>query len=309
MSNNWRAPERVGKQVGLSGEELSSFLSIVREVHQEQRQAKAESYELSQDYFDFLNNEVFSHPRIVAQLQQAGVGDDTLTTFQEGTVNIESAFETSYKLHYRLDQIVDFVLLIKLIQDYLDYAESKHIEPSNRLQYLVYLVNNELKETPVESARHQRTDLGSLEFTGYRYTFRRKENGPHSTRLARDKDRLLTGGLLEKQVSTEYDPNQYGPFQYQLGHSGEMITMRYKSQFNGLRTAQSNLLREWAISQRDVIERFADMPIDELRNHVTNMNEHSTTAEGRVLLTGRPRFFDPEEGGVLSTITGGMQIA
>jgi hypothetical protein len=307
MSQNWRAPERVGQQIGLSDEELSSFLSIVREVHQEQR--GIEAYDLSRDYFHFLNDEVFSHPRVVEYLQELNFTEDTVATFREGDVDIENAFDTSYKFHYRLDQIVDFVLLIKLVRDYLEYAETDYIEPIDRLHYLVYLTNNELKETPVQSARRQRTDLGSLEFTGYRYTFRKKEDGLHSQRLSRDKDRLLAWTLFEKKVSDEYDPNQYTPFELQLGRSGEMITMRYESRFDGLRKAQSDLLREWAISQRDVIERFADMPIDELKTHVTSMNEFSTTPDGRVLLTGRPRFFDPEEGDVLSTIAGGMQIA
>lgn len=307
MSRNWRAPERVGEQLGLSGDDLSTFLSIIREVHQEQR--NADSYDLSNNYFEFLNSEVFSHHRVVGYLQEKDIAEETIATFREGTVDIEGAFDSSYKLKYRLDQIVDFVLLIKLVRDYLDYTGNDSLEPSNRLHYLVYLTNNELKETPVHSTRHQRTDLGSLEFTGYRYTFRKKEDGLHSTRLSRDKDRLLAWTLFEQKVSNEYDPNQYTPFELQLGSSGEMITMRYNSKFDGLRKAESDLLREWVISQRDVIERFGNMPIDELKDHVTSINEFSTTPNGRVLLTGRPRFFDPEEGDILSTIAGGMQIA
>jgi hypothetical protein len=297
----------VGEQIGLSGDELSNFLSIIREVHQEKR--NAESYDLSRDYFDFLNSEVFSHPRVVGYLHNINLEEEMIAAFRGGTVDIEDAFDTSYKFNYKLDQIVDFVLLIKLVRDYLDYTGESSLEPANRLHYLVYLTNNELKETPVHSARHQRTDLGSLEFTGYRYTFRKKENGLNSTRLSRDTNRLLAWTLFERKVSDEYDPNQYTPFEFQLGSSGEMITMRHDSKFDGLRKAKSDLLREWVISQRDVIERFGDLPIDELKHHVTSMNEFSTTPNGRVLLTGRPRFFDPEEGDVLSTIAGGMQIA
>lgn len=309
MSNNWRAPEKVGQQIGLSGDELSTFLSVIREIHKEKRKSESDAYDLSQDYFEFLNNEVFADHHVVLHLQELDVAEDTVSKFREGSVDIESAFEISYKFHYKLDQIVDFILLIKLVHDYLEYTGKDYIEPIDRLQYLVYLTNNELKETPVQSARHQRTDLGSLEFTGYRYTFRKRRNGLHSSRLLRDKDRLYAWALFGQEVSGEYDPNQHNPFRLQLGHSGEMITMRYKSKFNGIRTAESDLLREWAISQRDIIERFADMPIDELRNHVTSMNHYSTTPDGRVLLTGRPRFFDPEEEDVLSTIAGGMQIA
>jgi hypothetical protein len=192
MSNNWRAPERVGQQIGLSDRELSSFLSVIRDVHQERRESKSDSYDLSQEYFEFLNNEVFADSRVVRHLQQLQVDEDTVNAFRNGNVDIEAVFDTSYKFHYRLDQIVDFVLLIKLVRDYLDYTGRDYVEPIDRLQYLVYLTNNELKETPVESARYQRTDLGSLEFTGYRYTFRKRDDGLNSNRLSRDKDRLFS---------------------------------------------------------------------------------------------------------------------
>lgn len=305
-TNNWRAPERVGSKIGLSDEELSQFLQTVRKVHREKADSTGNRYDLSQDYFEFLNNEVFSDRRVFNQLNQIGVDDTTISSFKEGEVDIEGAFHSHNRFKYRLDELVDFVMMIKLVRDYLNQSDGSWIEPKDNLHYLVYLVNHELKNREVHFSRNQRTDLGMLEFTGYRYTFRRQANGPHSSRLERDKDRLFAWDLLHQEVTQDYDPNEYQPFRIQLGHSGGLLTMRYKSRFDSLHAGGSELLREWSYCQREVLERFGQMDCDELRNYVTSLDEYQNTIEGRVVLTGRPRFFEPEEDSPISTISGGM---
>lgn len=307
--SNWRAPERVGESIGLEGENLSLFLSTVREIHRQKVQSEAQNYNLDSEYFEFLRQEVFNHPQVIEHLQNSDISAATITNFEDSKFDIESTFESNYKFNYRLDQLVDFILMVKLVSDYLEHTGDEFLGPTDRLHYLAYLTNNELKETSVESIRNQRTDLGMLEFTGYRYTFRKRKNGPYSTRLARDKDRLFAWDLLNEEINDDFDPNEFRPFQLKLGHSGELLTMRYETKFESMRTAKSHLLREWVLAQRNVIERFAEMPIGDLREYVTQINQYRSKSDGRVLLTGRPRFFDPQAEGPLTTIAGGMQSA
>lgn len=308
-TNNWRAPEKVGEDIGLTSRDLSQFLSTVREIHKEKVERNSENYDFSKDYFDFLNQEVFSDSRIINKLRELGVDDETISQFRAGGVDIEGAFEEHRRFKFRLDEIVDLIMLIKLVQDYLEITDHSWVEPRDRLHYLLYLVNSELRDSSVQSVRNQRTDLGMLEFTGYGYTFRKGERGPYSSRLERDKDRLFAWDIVYQEVCRDYDPNEFEPFRVQLGRSGEILTMRYNSSFDSFRQAESELLREWAFQQRRVLERFAGLPIEELREHVLSINEYGDTREGRVILTGRPRFFDPKQEDSISTISGGMQFA
>lgn len=281
----------------------------MRGVHKEKVDHASSNYEFARDYFGFLNKEVFSDSRVTNELQELGVDEQTISLFASGEVNIKNAFEKHSRFKYRLDELVDFIMMIKLVRDYIQLTDEEWLEPRDRLHYLMYLVNSELRDTSVQSIRDQRTDLGMLEFTGYRYTFRKQGDGPYSNRLERDKDRLFAWDIFFQEISREYDPNEFEPFRLQLGRSGDLLTMRYNSSFDSLGQAESELLRERSFCQRDVLERFAGIEIEELREHVTNINEFEHTRNGRVLLTGRPRFFDPDKDSHITSITGGVQFA
>jgi len=87
------------------------------------------------------------------------------------------------------------VMMMKFVRDYLKLTGEDSVAPRNRLQYLLYLVNLELSQEDTFPNRSNRTTLGNLEHTGYRYNFS-KGSGPYSPKLHRDKNRLFAQSLL-----------------------------------------------------------------------------------------------------------------
>ncbi|MFC6733055.1 hypothetical protein [Haladaptatus sp. GCM10025893] len=79
MIHAWRAIQRVGEDLGLSGDVFDAYLKVTSEVHDEMLDEYEEEYDLDSEYFDFLNNEVLSNERVLAIISETNVSDERLS--------------------------------------------------------------------------------------------------------------------------------------------------------------------------------------------------------------------------------------
>ncbi|WP_323173073.1 hypothetical protein [Natrialba sp. PRR66] len=309
MANEWRALERVGQSAGLSGESLEDYLDLAREVHREKLSECVGDYDFDSQYFVFLEQEVFPDERVTDKLHKLNAPQSFVDGLESKSYSIQDAYRTSTKVNYSLDELVDFIMLIKLVHDHPTSQGDGWIEPEDRLHYLLLLTNNELKNQKDYSAIQQSLGMGLLERTGYRYTFRKADSGPYSVLLSRDVDRMYAWNLFDKEIVENTNPNEFRPFRIQLGSSGKIFTTRFQSTLNSIDSLNSDLLREWAICQKDVLQRFGKMSTESLRDYVLSIDSYANKNDGDIILTGRTRIFDSNDAGPISTIAGGMQFA
>ncbi|MFC6733054.1 hypothetical protein [Haladaptatus sp. GCM10025893] len=199
-------------------------------------------------------------------------------------------------------------MLLKLIADYQSRTGENSVS-RDRIQYLTYLTNDVLSGREDHSIKPQKTTLGMLERTGYRYTFRKRDSTVHSSRLSQDRNRLIASKIFDERVDESIDPNVQQPFNLSLGFSGEFIATRYRDNLNKIDTAESVLLREWALCQKRVLQKWSGEPISELESRVKSMNSFDENRNGSVLLTGRTRIFSLDSEGLVMDVFNGVKRA
>lgn len=290
MVNENLALKRIGEWADLSGEELHFYLEIAADVQSEKLDQRESSKRLSgEQYFDFLNEKVLNDERVLDQLEFAEVSGETLQLFREGRVPIEELYSEQYRFDYGLDQVADFIMLMKFVRDYIEETGEDGIAPRNRLQYLIYLVNYNLSQEDTLPNRSNRTNLGNLEHTGYRYTFSKSQRGPFSQKLYQDKDRLFAQQLLHEEVAEKSISQDDEPYKISLGEAGERMFARYGSKLDQM---ESVLLKEWDLQQREVIDEYAKMPLQELKETIQSMPRFDSTPLTDEVLQPRVRDFD-----------------
>lgn len=281
---------RVGQWADLPEEELHQYLDLASEVESEILEELDHPQGLvEEEYFEFLNDYVLSDSRVVDQLESANIEKAKLEEFREGAVPVSKAYSKQYKIHYGLDKVADFVMMMKFIDDYTLETGEPGIAPRNRLQYLLYLVNYKLSKKNDLRPESMRTDLGNLEHTGYRYTFNKAQSGPFSSKLYKDKNRLFANRMLDEVVVNSSISEHDEPYRISLGDVGERVFARYREHFSNF---DSVLMTEWNLRQKEVLEEYASLTHSELKDEIQSMSEFQSTDEGRELLEGRPRDFD-----------------
>jgi len=281
---------RVGQWADLSDDELHTYLDLASSVEAEVlEESEHLQQKVGEEYFDFLNEHVLSDQRIVEHLESADMPVSKLEDFENGSVPVTETYSKRYKLHYGLDKIADFVMMMKLIREYEKETGERGIVPRDKLQYLVYLVNYQLSQKDDLRPESMRTNLNNLEHTGYRYTFNKAKSGPLSTKLYRDKNRLFANQLLHEEVVEDSISEHDEPYRVTLGVVGERIFARYEEHLSSF---DSVLMVEWDHRQQDVLEEYAAMSYSQLRNEVQSMSGFQSKDEGDELLEGRLRDFD-----------------
>lgn len=290
MVNENLALKRTGEWAGLSNEELHLYLEIAADVQSEKLDQQESSDRLSgEQYFKFLNEEVLPDERVLDQLEFSEISNEKLLRFREGRVPIEKLYSEQYLFDYGLDQVADFVMMMKFIRDYIDETGENGVYPRNRLQYLIYFVNYNLSQEDTLPNRSNRTNLGNLEHTGYRYTFSKGQRGPFSQKLYRDKNRLFAQQLLHEEVSVNSLSQDDEPYRISLGEAGERLFARYGAKLDAM---ESVLLREWDIQQREVLDEYAEMSNQELKSTIQSMPKFEATPLTDEVLQPRVRDFD-----------------
>ena len=290
MVNETLALKRIGEWADLSGEDLHIYLDLAADVQSEKLDAHEAFQNLSgEQYFEFLNENVLSDKRVIEELEFADIPTEKLQQFREGRIPIKNLYSNQYQFDYGLDQVVDFVMMMKFIRDYIKETGEDGVEPRNRLQYMLYLINYELSKEDTLPNRSNRTNLKNLEHTGYRYMFNKSQRGPFSQKLYRDKNRLFAQSLLDEQVMKGSVSQEDEPYRISLGKAGERLFARYGRNLDSI---ESVLLKEWDLRQRDVLNEYAEMPIEELKETIQSMPKFEATPLTDELLKPRQRDFN-----------------
>jgi len=294
MPDKWLALRRVGEWAGLEGQELSEYLTAIRPIHNQRLRArkKQADIELKEGYFEFLNESVFCSPDLVSFLRQDTQLDDSVVKlFEDGRIPVADTFVEQSVMDYSLDEIADFVMLLKLFDGYRKRSGASAIRPLENFHSLVYLVNYRLSESESQSITDEH-GFGMLEKTGYRYTFSRRNDYVWSESLQRDQDRLFAWQVLEREVVEEPKPEWELTYSVSLGEAAELFLTRFKKRLSEF---DSLLLREWELQQESVLEDFANSSKAGLISHLESLDRFTECSEGAVVLNGRPKRFKSSE--------------
>lgn len=307
MNHAWRAIHRVGENLTLSESEYNQFLEVATEVYQSKLQTASMDYDMDDEYFKFLSEQVFNDDAVIRLISDTAVPEPIISQLKNAEFDIAATFEEYTKLDYSLDELVDLIMILKFFVDYRSITGEESVSRT-KLQYLLYLTNNRLSNQEDYSLKVQKTDLGMLERTGYRYTFRKVDNGIKSSRLAQDRNRLIASNLIDETLNEEQNPNEYEPFDLSLGSAGEFLTTRYKNSLTSTNMS-SILLREWSIIQKTIIREWGNKSVADIEDEVVSLNSYGDKQNGSVLLTGRTRLFDEDEQEVFEGIMAEVQRA
>jgi hypothetical protein len=291
MTNDWIVLEKVAKWAGLEDAALDEYLAAASDIHREAVDEHRSDYDFPSDYYTFLNQEVISSPVLVEQLAVADIPQEKLGQVSSGTVDFDEIVAPRHLVDYDLDEIVDFVMLLKLLRTYRQQTGEASLKPLEKLHYLVYLVNHRLSQEDDLVRVEDNLGLGNLQRTGYRYSFRKQEGVPLSQSLRRDKDRLVSWGLLGEQVLDAHQEYRV-PFGLAIADTGEFFFTRYGGK---LEQFESVLLKTWENHQDDVLQEFATSTTESIHSYLTSLDRIEATFEGRVILPGRPMNFTEQE--------------
>jgi len=201
MPNEWKVLERAVDRFDLDYEQREEYVQVVTDVYGEAMASTAGFEEFDDEYYEFLNQEVFSDNRVVSVLRGFGLSDDQLAEFRNGTIDADELVKTWNELRFRIDELIDFAMLLKLVKDYSLRSDTGMIDSRYRLQKLVYLVNRRISQQEDHAAIGETGgDLGMLDRTGYRYRFTKRDSGPFSSDVYEDKNRLFAWELIDEQV-------------------------------------------------------------------------------------------------------------
>ncbi len=289
MADRWLALRRVGEWAGFEGDELSEYLTTIRPVHDQAlqiRKERAPESDLHAEYFDFLNETVFPAEPVVSYLRDKQIEKRIIERFETGSVPVKEAFRELNVVDYGLDEIVDFVMLLKLLEEFQERAEAP-IEPIENLHSLTYLVNYRLSESDSHSVSDDH-GFGMLEKTGFRYTFERRDNHVWSDSLQRDQDRLIAWQILNKDVIDNPQPEWDISYNVSLGEAADLFLTRFENRLNDF---DSFLLKEWEKHQQSVLKDFATSSKAGISSHLDSLEPFSNCPQGRIVLNGRPKRF------------------
>lgn len=294
MTDRWLALRRVGEWAGFEGDQLSEYLATVRPIHNQALQDRKGSdtkRDLRGEYFEFLNENVLSAEPVVTHLRHHQVNEAVVRLFETGSVPIKDTFRSQSVINYELDEIVDFVMLLKLLERYQRKADSG-IEPLENLHSLVYLTNYQLSESDSHSVSEDH-GFGMLEKTGFRYTFERRDDYVWSDSLQRDLDRLVAWQLLDRELADNPKPEWDRTYSISLGQAANLFLTRFEKRLNNF---DSFLLNEWEIHQNDVIDDFATSSKAGISSHMKSLDRFSACTDGQIVLNGRVKRFTPDQG-------------
>lgn len=306
MPNEWKVLERAVERFNLSNEEHDEYLSVVTDIYGDAISSSSGFDNFGEEYYEFLNREVFSDDRLVSLLVEFGVPNDQLDEFRAGEVDCGSLVKRWNEMRFRIDELVDFAMLLKLVHDYSSKSESGMIESRYRFQKLLYLVNKNLSEQEDPSAiGPSRGDLGMLDKTGYRYRFTKRDAGPFAADAYEDKHRLFAWGLIDEPVVDDKGTGEVAErnrrYGIKLAPAGEIMVEKF---YDRIDKSDSFMLSSWDFAQRNIIEEVSQMSHEELSNRVIGIETLQKAESGDELLVGPARKFKASEISFLDELTG-----
>jgi len=304
MVNEWRALERAGEWAGLEGSELEDYVVLVADVHNTAMADYGEFDSYGQEYYEFLNEEVFSDERVVDILNSLGVEDAVVEAFQTGNVPVEDTFHSKHLLDHSLNELVDLIMMLKLVERYTTKTNQEYIPSRYHFQKVLFLTNLNLKQTQTGSIVDE-SEFGLLETTGYRYSFAKRSSGPFSSGAYTDKYRLYASDLLDEDVLQERGTGEVAEHEHtygiKLSLKGELLLSRFREI---LRDFQSDILVYWNRAQEDAIDTLGAMTVDEIGDYIISETDIESRSTGETVLPPRQTRFDSESDDSPDTISG-----
>jgi len=306
MPNEWKVLERAVNQFDLDHEQREEYVQVVTDVYGEAMAATADFEQFDYEYYEFLNQEVFSDERVVSTLRGFGLSDDQLAEFRHGTINANELVKTWNKLRFRIDELIDFAMLLKLVKDYSLRSDTGMIDSRYRLQKLVYLVNCQISQKEDYAAvGDTRGGLGMLDRTGYRYRFTKRDSGPFSADVYEDKNRLFAWELIDEPVVGEEGTGEVGErnrrYGIKLTPAGEIMIDQF---YDRVEQADSVMLSSWNHSQQSVIDEVVHMAHEDLVGTINEDERLQRASTGVELLVGPTRKFKASDIEFLNELTG-----
>jgi hypothetical protein len=306
MPNEWKVLERAVDRFNLDHEQREEYVQVVTDVYGEAMASTAGFEEFDDEYYEFLNQEVFSDNRVVSTLRGFGLSDDQLAEFRNGTIDADELVKTWNELRFRIDELIDFAMLLKLVKDYSLRSDTGMIDSRYRLQKLVYLVNRRISQQEDHAAIGETGgDLGMLDRTGYRYRFTKRDSGPFSSDVYEDKNRLFAWELIDEQVVDDEGTGEVAErnrrYGIELTPAGEIMVDQF---YDRIEQADSVMLSSWNFAQQTVIDEVVHMPYEDIVGIVGTDERLQRVSTGSELLVGPARKFKASEIEFLDELTG-----
>lgn len=306
MPNEWKVLERAVDRFDLDHEQWEEYVQVITDVYGEAMATTADFEEFDEAYYEFLNREVFSDDRVVSTLRGFGLSDEQLGEFRNGTIDADELVKTWNELRFRIDELIDFAMLLKLVKDYSYRSDIGMIDSRYRLQKLVYLVNRRIsQQEDYASIEKAHDDLGLLDRTGYRYRFTKRDSGPFSADVYEDKNRLFAWQMIDELVVGNEGTGEVAErnrrYGIQITPAGEIMIDQF---YDRIEQADSVMLSAWNYAQQTVIDEVVHMTHDDVVGTIGEDERLQRVSTGEELLVGPERKFKANEIEFLDELTG-----
>lgn len=293
-ANKWVALERVGEWAGLDKEDLEDF--VIRAISKYNSEIEGRNFteDFNHEYMDFLNQNVFSSDEVVEFIESKDVPESRTSLFKSGEIPIEDTFHERHFVKRSFDEIVDLLMLLRFIYDYSEESSEGCVPSRYHLQKSIYLINFRLAGEPQYSVSRRLTkDLGLLEKTGFRYSYKKRSSGPYSTDLMFQLSELVSTGLVTETLiedgSTNEISEQTHHYRIQLTDTAQILMDRFDELFA---TTVLPLLTDWDSTQKEVIELVSNSSVSEIEQMIRNQTHVTEYEKSATLLTGRLTKFE-----------------
>lgn len=288
MPNEWKVLTRVIERNSVfefSDEGYDRYMSAVADAYSKALLENNGSPEEESKYHSFLIDHVLSDESVIEVLKEEGVPVSLIDSIRDGTIDLNEAIDTWNEIRFTLDELIDFLMLLKLVRDYSAKSDSMRIESRYRLQKLAYLVNQDLLRQQDSSASEN--NFGLLSKTGYRYRYSNRQAGPYSEEIYEDKNRLFAWKLLDEPVAGDEGTGEVAErnrrYGIELSAQGEIMVERF---YDRIENSDSFIISAWNHTQKQQARKVASMSHSELENHVSQKEDVLTTPDGGELLIG-----------------------
>lgn len=311
MPNEWKVLTRVleyDSDFTFTDEEYERYLTVVSEAYAEAITRNSGAPEEENEYNSFLIQEVLSDSRVTSVLQDIQIPSSKISSIRDGTIDLDASVDKWNEIRFTFDELIDLLMLLKLIRDYSKEVDSKRIESRYRLQKLIYLVSHNLMTRKDYSVNESR--FGLLSKTGYRYRYTHRQNGPYSEEIYEDKNRLFAWNLLDEPITGSDGTGEVAErnrrYGIELSAQGEIMVERF---YDRIQRTDSFIISVWNQAQTEEIRRVAQMTHSELQEYITQLQEVQAADDEDELLIGPEKKFQETEIEYLEDLRGEFEYA
>lgn len=311
MPNEWKVLTRViehGSEFEFTDETYERYIAAVSEAYADATARHEGTPRTEDEYHSFLIEEVLTDSRVIEALEESEAPDSKISSIHNRTLDLEASVNQWNEIRFTLDELLDLLMLLKLIRDYTESSNLNQVESRYRLQKLVYLVNHNLMNQEGYSMDNSR--FGLLNKTGYRYRYSKRESGPYSEELYEDKNRLFAWSLIDEPIAGSDGTGEVAErnrrYSIELSAQGEIMVERF---YDRIERTDSFIISAWNQAQTEEIQKTIQMDHSELKEHVNQIEGVRTTDNGGELLIGPENKFQETDIEYLEELRGEFEYA